>query len=224
MPLVVIVPTYGGLDPDCDRGLRALEASRIPVWRVGGYASIDQARSQLATDALEQGFDEIMWIDADIVFDPLDVERLRAHDVPLVAGVYAKKGTRALALHVEPGTTAMTLGEGGGLTAVRYAGTGFMLTRRALYDAMAKTLPVCNQRFGKISVPFFLPMIIEDETAGPWYLGEDYAFCERARRLGVPVLVDTRPRLYHAGRHAFGWEEAGADQPRYATYRYAFTD
>jgi hypothetical protein len=222
MSLVVIVPTYGGLDPDCDTGLRALEAARIPVWRAGGFAAIDQARSQLATDALSQGFDEIMWIDADIVFDPLDVERLRAHDRSLVAGVYAKKSTRALALHIEPGTTAMTLGEGGGLVPVRYVGTGFMYTRRSLYDAMAKELPVCNQRFGKITVPYFLPMVVEDE-AGPWYLGEDYAFCERARRLGVPILVDTRLRLWHAGRHAFGWEEAGADPVRFASYRYNFT-
>jgi hypothetical protein len=220
--LVVIVPTYGGLDPECDRGLRALEASRIPVWRIGGHAAIDQARSQLATDALAQGFDEIMWIDADIVFDPLDVERLRAHDLPLVAGVYAKKSTRALALHIEPGTTAMTLGDGGGLVAVRYVGTGFMLTRRALYDAMARELPVCNQRFGKPTVPYFLPMVIEDDK-GAWYLGEDYAFCERARRLEVPVVVDTRLRLYHVGRHQFGWEEAGADTQRFASYRYTFT-
>ena len=221
MSLVVIVPTYGGLDPDCDKALRELEAARTTVWRIGGHAAIDQARSQLATDALAQGFDEILWIDADIVFDPLDVERLRAHDVPLIAGVYPKKGTRALALHIEKGTEAMTLGEGGGVVPVRYAGTGFMLTRRALYEAIAKDLPVCNQRFGKPIVPYFLPMIIEDEL-GPWYLGEDYAFCERARRLGVPVLVDTRPRLYHAGRYAYGWEDAGADRPSYKSYRYSF--
>jgi hypothetical protein len=222
MPLVVIVPTYAGIDPECDRALRALEAARTPVWRVGGFAAIDQARSQLATDALAEGFDEIMWIDADIVFDPLDVERLRSNPAPLIGGVYAKKGVRELALHIEPGTTVMTLGEGGGTAPVRYVGAGFLLTRRAVYDAVGSKLSVCNERFGRACTPYFLPMVIEDER-GPWYLGEDYAFCERARRAGIPTLVDTRLRLYHAGRHAFGWEEAGSDQPRYTSYRYTFT-
>jgi hypothetical protein len=221
--LVVIVPTYGGLEPDCDKALRVLEKGGIAVWRVGGHAAIDQARSQLATDALAQGFEEIMWIDADIVFDPADVERLLSHNALLVGGVYAKKGQRALALHIEPGTEAITLGEGGGLTRVRYVGTGFLLTRRPLYEAIARDLPVCNQRFGKPCVPYFLPLILEDEERGPWYLGEDYAFCERARRAGVPVVVDTVPRLYHVGSYRFSWEDAGADFKRYASYRYSFT-
>ncbi len=52
----------------CEEGLRALEARGYVVRRVRGYAAIDQARSQLASDALAEGFEEILWIDADMGF------------------------------------------------------------------------------------------------------------------------------------------------------------
>ena len=35
-----------------------------------------------------------MWIDSDVVFYTDDLERLRAHKLPLVCGIYAKKGRR----------------------------------------------------------------------------------------------------------------------------------
>jgi len=221
MPLVVIVPCYGGLDRDTEAGLRELEVRGHKVWRVHGLAAIDQARSQLATDALTQGFDEIMWIDGDIVFNPGDIDTLRAHGRPFVAGVYAKKGKRAFALQTEESTYALPFGTSGGLFEVRYVGAGFMHTRASLYQKLAAELPDCNADFGEQCVPYFLPAIVE-EKKGPWYLGEDYAFCERVRRAGIPVLVDTSIRLFHAGRYLYGWEDAGREVERFAAYTYTF--
>jgi hypothetical protein len=67
------------------------------------------------------------------------------------------------------------------------------------------------------------PLIL-DTPRGPWYLGEDYAFCERARRCGIQVFADTTIRLRHYGRFGFSWEEAGSAPPRYATYRFKADD
>lgn len=58
--------------------LRALETRGYVVRRIRGYANLDQARSQLATDALAEGFAEILWIDADMGSHADDVEKLRA--------------------------------------------------------------------------------------------------------------------------------------------------
>ena len=41
-------------------------------------------RNRLATEALADGFEELMWIDADIAFDPRSVDRLRSHNLPIV--------------------------------------------------------------------------------------------------------------------------------------------
>jgi len=220
--MVVLVPTTDRPQRACEERLREIERRGIEVRRVAGYAAIDFARSVMATRALADGFDELMWIDDDVVFDPDDVERLRDSGEPLVAGVYAKKGKRALAVHVMPGTRTLTFGKAGGIVEVRYAATGFMYTQRRLYETMATELPVCNESFGDPVVPYFLPCIGQDPERGLWYLGEDFAFCERARRAGNRVLVDTRIRLHHVGAYAYGWEDAGSDRERFETYAYHF--
>ncbi len=72
---VILVPAAQYIEPVCERGLRQLEAMGYPVWRVYGYAAIDVGRSHIATRALRQEFDELMWIDADIAFDPPAIDR-----------------------------------------------------------------------------------------------------------------------------------------------------
>jgi hypothetical protein len=207
------------VEPECERALAVLESRGYVVRRVYGYAAIDQARSQMATDALADGFDELMWVDADIGFDPVAVERLRAHRLPIVCGIYPKKGQRALACNLLPDTEKVVFGEGGGLLEIAYAATGFLLTRREVYADIERALrlPTCNLRFNRPLVPYFLPLLAEDAD-GHWYLGEDFAFCERARRAGHKILADTTIRLNHIGRYGYSWEDAGSEPPRYARY------
>src|SRR5690242_14368549 len=107
---VVLVPTAGSIEPDCERGLRALEARGYAVRRVVGSAPIDQGRSQIASEALADGFEELFWIDSDVAFRPADVDALRAHGIPIVCGVYPKKGLRELAIHVVPGEKQIVFG------------------------------------------------------------------------------------------------------------------
>jgi hypothetical protein len=79
---VVLVPVGGAIDPGCEDAMRELERRGYAVWRVRGYSAIDAARNQMASDALAQGFDELMWINSDGVFDPDDVDKLRQHNLP----------------------------------------------------------------------------------------------------------------------------------------------
>jgi hypothetical protein len=213
---VVLVPSGSPIIPDCEVGLRALERRGYQVRRVGGYAAIDQARNQMATDALLEGFEETLWIDSDIGFNPDDVEALRRHDLPIVGGIYPRKGLRKLACHVLPGTPRLVFGKGGGLAEILYAPGGFLLVRREVYLAIQRKLdlPVCNERFGRPTVPYFQPMVRSTDE-GPWYLAEDFAFCERARRSGFKVWADTRVRLWHVGAYRYGWEDAGIDRARF---------
>lgn len=133
---VVLVPVGGAIDPGCDDGLYELERRGYQVWRVRGYAAIDAARNQMASDALAQGFHELMWIDVDIAFDPDDVDKLRRHDLPLVCGIYAKKSRRQFACSFLPETRQVAFGPSGGLVEILYCGFGFVLTRRSLYETM----------------------------------------------------------------------------------------
>jgi len=214
---VILVPFASSITPPCERALEELERRGYPVRRVGGYAAIDQGRNQMATDALLDGFEETMWIDADVDFHPNSIDRLRAHNLPIVAGIYPQKGKRALASHIMPGSPKMVFGKDGGLVEILYAGAGFLLVRREVYMAVQQRLPMCNERFKIPLIPFFHPMLHQCED-GHWYLAEDYAFCERARQCGYKIMADTTIRLWHIGNHAYGWEDAGMERERFDSF------
>ena len=72
-------------------------------------------------------------------------------------------------------------------------------------------------------VPFFLPMLRAIDN-GHWYLGEDYAFCERARQCGFKIMADTSIRLWHIGEYAYGWEDAGLERPRHDSFLFLIAD
>jgi hypothetical protein len=216
---VVIVPIATHTELECERGLEELERRGYTVWRRACHVAIDMGRSQLASDALAGGFDELMWIDADIGFSADDVERLRAHEQSFVCGIYAKRGPAELACHAKPGTTELVFGETGGLVELSHVGMGFCLIRREVFDDVATkhALAVCGKRTKGPFVPYFLPMIAPhaDDPDDNWYLAEDYAFCERARTAGHPVFADTRIRLFHIGRYGYTWEDATGPRERY---------
>lgn len=184
-----------------------------------GSSAIDKARSAMATEALRDGYQELMWIDSDIAFEPDAVDALRAADEPLICGIYPKKGQRDVAAYALPGTEKLVFGQDGGIVELLYGGMGFLLSRACVYAAIRETLalPVCDQRFKTALIPYFLPMVVPD-GAGHWYLPEDYAFCERARRAGYRVLADTRIRLRHIGRYEYSWEDADTQVARQDSY------
>lgn len=218
---VVLVPVGHHIERDCELGLRELERRGYPVWRVYGYSAIDQARNQLATNALDQGFAELMWIDADVAFHPDDVDRLRAHGVPFSCGLYAKKGRRSFACNFFPESSPVQFGRSGGLVPVSRVGFGFTHVRREVLERIrdVEPLPLCNEIYGERLLPFFQPLIVPDGV-GHSYLAEDFAFCERARRAGFAIQADTRIRLWHLGTYRYGWEDAGRDVERFGDFAF----
>jgi hypothetical protein len=220
---VILVPAGHHIEPHCALTLGQLEARGYPVRRLYGFAQVDVARNRLATDALAEGFEELMWIDSDIAFAPESVDRLRARGLPVTCGLYPKKGERALSSQLLPGTDRIVFGQGGGLVEIRYAAAGFLHTRRDVYLEIQRreSLPVCHRRLGQPTLPFFLPMIVP-EGDDHRYLGEDFAFSERLRRCGFRIVADTTIRLQHIGIYGYSWEDLGGSLPRSASYELSF--
>ena len=207
---IVLVPVAGNIELGCEQSLHELERRGYTVRRVLGYSAIDFGRCCLASNALDEGFEELMWIDSDVVFHPDDVERLRAHQLPIVCGVYAKKSGKEFACNFvrTDKEYQVVFGKTGGIYEINYAGFGFVHTRRQIYETMRARLqlPECNQRFGKPVIPYFMPMLIPDGN-GLWYLSEDYAFCERAKHCGFKIMADTTIMLWHVGHYGFSWQD-----------------
>lgn len=198
----------GFIEPACERGLRELEAHGWEVWRRSGSAAIDRERSRLATEALDAGFDALLWVDADQVFEASAAQSLAALNEPFASALIARRGVRDFACVFADGTEEVRLGDGGGPLEVRYVGCGFCLVRRAAFELVARywSLPRVVDPSGAI-IPFYLPMVTAIEDRGLAYLGEDYAFCERLRQAGGRILVDTRLRVGHLGSYEYGFED-----------------
>ena len=196
---VVLTPAARYIEPHCDLSLRQLESAGYTVRRWFGGSLVDVLRNRLATQALADGFEELMWIDSDIAFDPSSVDRLRAHALPLVCGMYPTK-IECLPTWVEAPGASAAVAAGASLLEIHYAGCGFFLARAEVFREVQRreNLPVCNSQAGDPMVPYFLPMVIERHGAAT-YLEADYAFCERARRAGFQIFADPAVILQHIG-------------------------
>ena len=119
----------------------------------------------LASEALHHGFESILFVDADIGFDPVDALRLLAHPEPVISGVYAKKGRRELASLFAPGIKEITFGESSGLYPLKYAATGFLRIRAEVLRRMIHelALPLCNKRWGARG----MALLPADDRSGP---------------------------------------------------------
>ncbi len=217
---VILVPVARYIEPPCEQGLRGLEQAGYTVRRIWGHSDIARGRSIIATEALADGFEELMWIDSDVVFAPGDVDRLRRHGLPLVGGIYPLKGKRRLALTLLEGEQELVFGKGGGLIEVKHVATGFLYTHRSAYEAIQKhhNLPVCRSERPCGVVPYFLSEIVKEEE-GYSYLSEDFSFCYRARAAGIRVFADTAFRLSHVGSYMYSWEDAGREVQRIPNFR-----
>src|SRR3954469_25496649 len=135
---VILVPTARYIEPHCDFSLRQLESQGYVVRRIHGFSQIDVARNRLASGGAGDGFEELMWIDSDIAFEPSSVHRLRAHGLPVVCGLYPKKVEKEWSCQFLPGQAAITMGECGGLIEILYAAAGFLLVRRGVFHEIQR--------------------------------------------------------------------------------------
>ena len=233
--LAIGTPCYGGqvtsqyavsllkLQRACDqRGIG------LTVLMQGGDALITRARQNVVAHFLHNpAATHLLFIDADIGFEPEQAFRLLDFDADMSAGVYPTKkidwpkakavaaqgreplGSAALSYVIEflePGR----IGVRNGFAKVRYAGTGFLMIRRAVLERMQAQYPELQYRREhqahdplKDSPHRFalFDCLIDQETGA--YLSEDFSFCQRWTRMGGEIWADLESKLTHTGPMTF---------------------
>lgn len=203
-PLLVNIctPIYDMIDPLTVRCMRNLQKpSTHPSSPVYGASivsdtiaiGVDEARNTLTHDMMQ--FDipklgkvtHILWVDADMTFEPDALVRLLAHDLPIVGGLcfnrrepyqpvllrkhhesFAVGGRRlGFVYHYRPNT----------LEEVEATGAAFLLIKREVFEKLGEK----------------------------WWTrlrgtSEDFSFCERAKEAGYKVFVDTSVKIGHIGK------------------------
>lgn len=171
-----------------------------------------RAMNKASADFLESQCDTMLIIDTDIIFSKGDVDCiLERPELELIYGVYPKREleTPPCMASLGEGVKALYTGNDPWLMEMRRAGRGFVRVARSLLERMKEENGGKAQLYTNHHRPEwdFWPDGVfigaYSATDGPEFLSEDWGFCERAREIGVPVLVDRRITTGHQGAHIF---------------------
>lgn len=146
----------------------------------------------------------LMWIDADIKWEPDHVFRMALYNAGVVCGLYPMKG-----IPVRYVLNALPNGQRhGSLMEVSTAGNGFMLIKREVIENLIAAMPETKYKdslnLGSQYEPFMYALFDTMIDEHGYYLSEDWTFCKRVRdKLKVPIWVDTDIKLDHNGTYNF---------------------
>ena len=171
-------------------------------------------------------FTHLMFIDADIGFDPADIMKMLWHDKDIVTGSYPIKNidwdkisslvksgeptsnlmSKSLRYVVNPvqGSSGEVIVDNGAIR-IYDAGTGFMLIKREVFLKLIENYPHLRYKDDTGSLTkeemewtynLFSDYIDEDGRL----LSEDYGFCRFWQNIGGEVWVDPAIDMLHLGR------------------------
>lgn len=201
---------------------------RLQVQMMGSDALITRARQNIVADFLtNQAATHLIFIDADIGFEPEQVFRLMDFGRDMSAAIYPiksidweKVGAWATAGRTPLESAALSymiefadrehIEVNGGFARVSYAGSGFLMIRRHVLLAMIEQYPELryghdhkpNDKLGGSPYRCALFNCMIDEASGT-YLSEDFSFCKRWSAMGGEIWADLESRLTHVGTISF---------------------
>ena len=148
------------------------------------------SRDNIARFAVENNYDYVLYVDSDMVFNSGDLERLLRHNVGICSGLYVKRDgsnenviySKVITRRRWPFRQPKLIEDKGtsGFASVSACGFGFCLIKTSVLKCMFKYYKSLFEPFKGV--------------------GEDAAFCIRARRIGFKTFVDRDVKLGHVGQ------------------------
>ena len=166
--------------------LRTVKKGAVEPMVVEGSLVYD-ARDTIARYAIDNGYDYVLYADSDMEFDKPDIDRLLAHNVDICSGLYVTRdGKNNNVAYSEIITRRfrrlpklITDNTSAGYGSVAAVGFGFCLIKTSVLESMFK-------HYKSIFEP-------------KWGVGEDVAFCIRAKKCGYCINIDRDIKLGHIG-------------------------
>ena len=169
---------------------------------------ISRARNTLTAKFLHnKESTHLMFIDADIGWEPAHLLMLLNRDVDVIGGLYPMKS-----LPIKWCVNGFEGAEEGpdGLQEVTKTGTGFLLIKRHVFeklDAHPAVRPFANDIGLPEELNPFMKTYFDTAVREGRYYSEDWTFCENWRDLGGKVWVDKRILLRHTGTYVFDYQQ-----------------
>ena len=191
---------------------------------------ITRARNGLVHQFMRTECSHLMFIDADIKFDPTDILRMIEADKEIICGIYPKKeinwdtvkkamdrGVDYRELKHHTGSCVVNLVDYAGEVTVPVhepveiynGGTGFMLIKRDVFTQLADKVPEYANDVGDLMGQLKIQEGIKEyfttsiEPGTNRLLSEDYHFCRVWRESGGKVFAAPWAKLAHIGTYAF---------------------
>jgi hypothetical protein len=148
----------------------------------------------------------LMFIDADIGWEPWHLLVMLNRDVDVIGGLYPMKS-----LPIKWCVNGFDGAEEGadGLQEVSKTGTGFFLVKRHVFEklnAHPATKPFINDIGLPVELNPYMKTYFDTAVRENRYYSEDWTFCENWRDLGGRIWVDKRVLLRHTGTYTFAHE------------------
>jgi len=158
---------------------------------------IDRARCDLVKQAQQLNATHIFFLDSDVVMPADGLIRLYNHRLPIISGVYGAK-------HECPAIWIMQSKSGESryqaVTPQAIAGDG-LFTHKDIVVGMGCCLIDMNV-FKQIEEPWF-EWTQGRKTSG---VSEDFEFCEKVRKEGIPIHVDSSIKCGHIDYSKLDWQ------------------
>jgi hypothetical protein len=235
--ILIATPCYGGLVTDYYlmsllNLTRLLDARAIPFdFRTVSSSLITLARNNFASAVLQDpGFSHLLFIDADLGFDPNALLRYLAFDKDVACGVYPLKRLDTATLRASTAANDAVAEAASylysstisfradnqpvdGFLRAEYGATGFMLINRRVFEKMAQAYPDLRYRSDHAVAAAHAAepatalehryAFFDTMISDGQSLPEDYSFCKRWRAIGGEIWIDLESRFSHVGAHVF---------------------
>ena len=227
--VMICTPCYGGkMDQATVSGMigtavTALSSGiKIDFRFLSNDSLITRARNNLVAQFLASDeHTHLFFLDADIQFNPTSLLRLCLSDRMVSVGAYP---TKSIPPRYVIDFKEDAVVDDNKFIEVERAGTGFMCIKRECLEMMKDSLPKLKYKseletkcYSDDAVAALGEELIEKikqntysffdtsihETGGN-YLSEDYTFCERWKKIGGSIWLDTGSKLDHVGTATYG--------------------
>lgn len=193
MKTLIAVPCMDTVNALFQRSCLAMELAGTVEYSMGISSLIYDSRNRLALKAVEEGFDRILWLDSDMVFEPDLFKRLHKRldqGCGIITGLYFTRKEP-----IQPVVHKLVYLRDNG------DGTQTPIANPYLDYPKDNVFEVAGCGFGAVMMETAIVKDVADHFGLPFSpllgFGEDLSFCLRAHELGYKMFCDPDIKLGH---------------------------
>ena len=197
MKTLIAIPCMDTLPVGFVQSLIYMHKGDNPTIYLKPNTLIYDSRNLLSLYAIENGYDNVLWLDSDMLFPPDTLQRLESNNVDMVTGLYVRRHEPVVPVIYDTIEEPMRNPDGKLTKNVspytNYPRNSFFPIDGCGFGCVLTSVKLLRDVWDKFG-PAFSPY--------PW-AGEDLSFCYRANQLGYQIYCDSTISCGHIGTYVY---------------------